>query len=141
MISPLSPKESKTKPLYKGMKRIGLDFLLYDFDEKNAMPLHSKSFFRPEKPVRFQLNETNIEIWYQGNLPVMVCDCADHAPGCACHHKTKLCEKFLVKLMDEIFDFYEGSSTLEFLRDEMAQKIRLIYPKIEKPVFSKKKAA
>ncbi len=123
----------------KGKKRIGHDFLLYDFSEKveiKAFTPHPK-LKRPVKPIQFYLNMEKIEVWYQGPHPFLVCSCekGSHPQGCA--HRDKLVRLFLPQLIQDIFEYYDRYFSKDYLGDEVAMKIRLIHPKSEKPVYQK----
>ena len=88
---------------------------------------------RPAKPMEFKVGPHLVEVHYRKGLyPQLVCSC--HSPP-PCPHILALEEEVFPKILWEIFEQCGGNYNKEYLKHELAQKIRTISPRSERPIM------
>lgn len=123
----------------------------YDFREDFEFQpdfLGKKEDFRPRKPISFQLSwngaedskvgeekkETvKTEVWYkQGLYPQIQCSCSQKN---TCRHISFLQNQVFPAMLERIYKKYGSSYNRDYLRDEVAMKIRMISPLSERKIL------
>ncbi|RME79201.1 MAG: hypothetical protein D6785_11395 [Planctomycetota bacterium] len=113
----------------------------YDFQEDfefEAEYIDKNELVRPRRPISFTFQEAEghrvkIEVYYkQGLYPQMICSCSQQTN---CSHIQLLHTEIFPYMLELIYKKHGSSYNREYLKDEVAMKIRMISPLSERKIL------